>query len=300
MSINHFIPQVWSARILQALQKSLVYAQPGVVNRDYEGDIAEMGDSVNIQSIGDPTIFDYTKNTSIPAPETLTDIQRTLLIDAAKGFNFEVDDVDRRQAMGGFMGEAMNRAGYRLKDAMDSYLAGKMVAGASFAIGSAGSPAIVDNAAVYAYNLLVQAKVQLDEVNAPTDGRFAIVPSWFEASLALDSRFVGTRGYDANSVLLNGSTGNAAGFNILVSNNVPYTPGSPAVKYQIVCGAAGATTLAEQINKVEAYRPPDKFADAVKGLHLYGGKVIRGYEMVLITANDGLGLAGSGPQDLPA
>jgi hypothetical protein len=68
MSINNFIATIWSNKLLLVLEKSLVYGQAGVVNRDYEGEIQGVGDTVKIQSIGDPTVFDYTKNTDMPAP----------------------------------------------------------------------------------------------------------------------------------------------------------------------------------------------------------------------------------------
>jgi N4-gp56 family major capsid protein len=294
MAINNFIPQYWSARIFKALQKELVYAQPGIVNRDYEGEIQEAGDTVKINSIGDPTIVDYVKNTDLPDPETLTGAERNLVITQAKAFNFQVDDIDKRQQQPQVMDEGMSRAGYRLKDQMDQYVGALMAAKAKFTIGSSGSPKVIDNAAVFAYNLLIQAKVKLDENNVPKAGRFAVVPSWFEAALALDSRFVGTRGYDNNTVLLNGSAGTAAGFNVLISPNVPNTGNA---KYKVVAGISGATTLAEQINKVEAGRMEKRFADYVKGLHLYGAEVIRSYELVCITVNDGLELAGAGPED---
>lgn len=301
MSINNFIPVIWSSRLLQALQKSLVYAQGGVVNRDYEGDIQDAGNQIRINSISDPTIVNYTKNTDLAGPETLTDAVRLMTIDQSKAFNFQVDDVDRSQANVSFMNEAMARAGYRLKDVADSFLAADMATGAGVAIGSTATPVVVTPA--NAYDQLVQARVALDERNVPTDGRWVIVPSWYEAALSLDVRFVGTRGYDQNSILLNGAIGQAAGFNILKSNNVPNTPGmsgAPPTAYKVIAGYSGAVSYAEQISKVEAYRPPARFADAVKGLHLYGAAVIRPYELVCVTANDGSGLAGTGPQDLPA
>lgn len=306
MAITHMIPQVWSGAILRALQKSLVYGQPGVVNRDYEGDIAEYGDTVKIESIGDPTIIDYTKNTDLPSPETLTDAERTLTIDAAKAFNFQVDDIDKRQARLDFQSEALNRAAYRLKDAADQYLAGKMVAGAIAGgniIGTDTETGIDINvgSSANAYDQLVKMRVMLDENNVPTDGRFVIVPAWFEAALTLDPRFVGLRGLDGNTVLLNGMIGQTAGFNVLKSNNVPFDAGSsPPSGYSIVAGIAGATSYAEQITKVEGYRPQLRFADALKGLHLYGGSVVRNYELAVLFANDAAGLQGAGPQDPPA
>lgn len=286
MSINNFIPQVWSARILLALEKSFRYAQPGVVNTDYEGEIRQAGDTVKIQSIGDPTIFTYTKNTDMPAPETLTDATRSLVIDQSPGFNFQVDDVDKAQARGGaVMDVALHRAGYKLADVADLYVAGLMAAATTNVIGSTSVPIAVTPA--NAYDQLVKAKIKLDKALAPTEGRFMIVPSWFTGTLGLDTRFVGQRGLDGNSVLLNGYVGQAAGFNLIESQNVPNTAGSD---YKLVGGVDGATTFATQINETEAYKPERRFGDAVKGLQLYGAKVVRPEELVVIHANDTNGL----------
>ena len=95
MSLN-FIPTVWAARLLSALEKSLVYGQAGVVNRDYEGEINQSGDTVKIGSIGDPTIGTYTKDTDITI-QALTDAEQTLLINQQKYFGFAVDDIDKIQ-----------------------------------------------------------------------------------------------------------------------------------------------------------------------------------------------------------
>ena len=92
-----FIPTVWAARLLVALEKSLVYGQTNVCNRDYEGEIRASGNTVKIASIGDVTVDDYTKDTDIGDPETLTDAEQSLLINQAKYFNFYVDSVDRAQ-----------------------------------------------------------------------------------------------------------------------------------------------------------------------------------------------------------
>jgi len=92
-----FIPTVWAARLLTALDRSLVYGQSGVVNRDYEGDIREAGNSVKVASIGDVSIGNYVKDADIADPEVLTDSDQTMLIDQQKYFNFFVDSVDRAQ-----------------------------------------------------------------------------------------------------------------------------------------------------------------------------------------------------------
>ena len=114
MSLNNFIPAVWSAQLLTDLQKSLVYAN--LCNRDYEGEIRAFGDQVKINSIGDVTIGSYTKNTDISAAETLTDAQRILIINQAKYFNFQIDDIDKAQQTPKVMSAAMQKAAYGLAD----------------------------------------------------------------------------------------------------------------------------------------------------------------------------------------
>lgn len=284
-AIDHFIPEVWSARIFVALQKALVYAQPGIVNRDYEGEIKEAGDTVNINSIGDPTIFDYTKNADMPAPETLTSATKSLTITEAKGFNFQVDDVDKAQTKPQVMDAALSRAAYKLADTADQYLAAELLAGATAnVIGTTDVP-ITPTAAAGAsgaYEQLVDLGVKLDEQNVPTEGRWCVVPPWFHGLLTKDSRFVS---YAAVEVLYNRQVGQAAGFNVLVSNNVPtVVNASTDTVYKILAGHVMAATYAEQINQVEAYRPERRFGDAVKGLHLYGAAVERTEAVAVLNA----------------
>ena len=108
MSLDNFIPQIWSARLLENLNKNHVFV--GLCNRDYEGEIKGMGDQVKINSIGRVTIGDYQKNTDIEAPEVLNDAQRILLINQGKYFNFQIDDVDKAQQNPKVMNAAMKEA----------------------------------------------------------------------------------------------------------------------------------------------------------------------------------------------
>jgi hypothetical protein len=289
-SLDNFVPTVWSARILLALQKALVFGQPNVVNRDYEGDIRDVGNTVKINSIGDPTIFDYVKNSDMPSPETLTSTQRTLTIDAAKGFNFEVDDIDKVQQQPKVMDAALGRAAYTLADVADQYLAGKMVAGATVnSIGSVDAPIVAPTPTQGndgAYEQLVDLGTLLDEQNVPTEGRWVVVPPWFHGTLTKDQRFVS---YAAIDVLYNRQVGEAAGFAVLVSNNTPTVAANVGNANQqtrslILAGHPMATTFAEQLSQIEAYRPQSRFADAVKGLHLYGGTVNRPEAIAILFA----------------
>src|SRR5581483_4775572 len=183
MSLETFIPQVWSARLLENLHKALVYGQDSVVNRDYEGEIAAMGDTVKIHTIGAVTIFDYVKNTDMTGPEELTDAELTLQITESKAFNFAIDDVDAAQQQPKVMDAAMRDAAYRLADTADSFIAGHYTAvDAANTIGSDASPEVVTTSAE-AYDNLVDLGTLLDEANIPSNGRWAVVPPWYEALL---------------------------------------------------------------------------------------------------------------------
>jgi len=276
MAINSFIPTIWSARLLENLKNNLVFGQPGVVNRDYEGEINGVGSSVRIQSIGRVAVGDYGKNANIGDPDELGDASTALTIEKARYFNFQVDDVDAIQQKPKVMDAAMAEAAYALMNDLDQYLATKMASD-----GTAGSGLGTTGAAITvgtgggeknAYETLVNFSVLLDQANVPVDGRWVTVPPWFYGFLLKDSRFVSFGTPQNVGALRNAQIGQAAGLNVLKSNNVPNTAGA---QYKVIASHPFATTLAVQTNQVEAYRPEKRFADAVKGLMLYGAKVVR-------------------------
>ncbi len=271
MSLSNFIPEVWAARLLHNLEKALVFGQPGVMNRDYEGDIRGRGDTVRIHAIGRVEVADYTRNTDIAAPQTLSDADTTLVIDRARYVNFQIDDVDRAQQMPKVMDAAMRQSAYALADDADVFL-GKLhteIASANF-IGSDASPIVPTADTLYEH--LVDLAIRLDESNAARSRRFCVMPPWCYGLLLKDARFVKAGTATSDSVLRNGEVGQAAGMTIYVSNNVNNESGE---KYKIIAGVPEAWTFAQQISEVEAYRPALRFADAIKALHLYGAKVTR-------------------------
>ena len=281
MSVTNFVPTIWSARLLAHLDKKHVYA--ALVNRDYEGEIRNYGDTVKINQIGDVTIKKYTKGNDIEDPEDLSGSQTMLTIDQAKYFNFSIDDVDAAQVNPKLMDEAMKRAAYGMNDTPDTFLANMMYLAASNNgknLGNDSTPVVPTKADAYDY--LVDLSTDLTEKDVPTEGRWAVIPAWFHGLLLKDSRFVGN-GTDYNKALIEGGeVGVAAGFRIFLSNNVPNTEGT---KYKILGGTNAAGSYAEQILKTEAYRPEKRFSDAVKGLHVYGGKVVQPKCLSVLTAN---------------
>ena len=280
MSIETFVPKVWSARILESLDKTLVYAN--LFNRNYEGEIAAYGDTVHINSVGDVTVKTYTKDTDIADPDTLTTTESLLVIDQAKYFNIGIDDVDKAQARAELLQTASERVGYSYGDIIDQWLASLLKAGTIVnGLGTDGTPLQVTEA--NAYNYMVNMKTALDKANVPSMGRGIVVPPEFEGYMLLDSRFASSS--DAgNERLVNGVVARAAGFDIYVSNNVPNTAGA---KYKIIATTADQGTFAQQVLETEAYRPQKRFGDAVKGLNVYGAKVLRPETIAVATVNFG-------------
>lgn len=276
MAITSFIPTIWSARLIEALENTHVAA--GLVNRDYEGEITGQGDQVKINSIGTVAIKSYTKNTDMAAADDLATTASTLVISQAKYFNFQVDDIDKVQAAGDLVDAAMRKAAYGLADAADKYLLGVMSAGAQTKI------AETQLTAANIYTEIIKIRTALDKANVPTAGRFLVIPPEAYALLLQDARFVSGGGAQAEETVRNGLVGRVAGFDIFESNNVPTEKKSGYDDYHLIAGIAEATTYAEQIVKTEAYSPELRFADAVKGLHVYGAVVTRPEAVVDYTA----------------
>ena len=286
MAVTTFIPELWSARLLYALEKS--HVATNLVNRNYEGVIANQGDTVHINSIGAITVKDYTKNTDIAAPDALTTTDQTLVIDQSKYFNFQVDDVDKVQAAGELVDTAMGRAAYALADVSDAYLLGVIAAGAAAGntIGSAAAPVALTASNVY--ENIVKLKTKLDKANVPNTGRTIVVPPDVHSLLLLDDRFAKSTATAGQEALINGLVGRIAGFDVYMSNNVKTGTGTDTGKtpyFEITAQVETATTYAEQIIKTEAYRMEKRFADAVKGLHVYGAKVTDGTKIAKILAS---------------
>lgn len=276
MAVTSFIPELWNARLLYALEKAHVAAN--LVNRNYEGEIRQQGDTVHINSIGAVTVDDYTRNTDIDDPEVLTTTDQTLTIDQAKYFNFQIDDVDAAQAAGDMMDTAMQRAAYALNDAADAFLLQAIAAGVD-TNNKIGSSAAIALTAENIYENIVALKTKLDKANVPTTGRYIVVPPEIHALLLLDDRFVkASDGGTANDTLLNGEVGRVAGFTVYMSNNVKFTTDH----WEIPASVQTSTTYAEQIVSTEAYRMEKRFADAVKGLHVYGAKVTDGKQIAVL------------------
>ena len=257
MAITSFIPKVWSARLLENLQKALVFGS--LCNRNWEGDIAQWGDTVHINSLSDITVKPYTPSTDIDDPEQLSGADATLTIDHGAYYNFYLNDVDAAQAQADLMDAAMRNAAYRLAVDTEQYILGVIREGA----GKKVSGPVPEGGV---YELIVGIKTALDQKNVPRLDRKLVVPASVEGQLLLDNRFITGSGAFREAALTEGSIARAAGFDIYISNDLTD---------EIVAMTPDGVTFANQISQIEAYRREKGFADGVKGLSLCGAKVVQ-------------------------
>ncbi len=274
MSVNNFIPEIWSAAVFDIFQKNLVYG--GLANTDYQGEIRQYGDTVRINEIGDITINAYTKNsTTAITIQELADSQQVLTIDRARYWGFKLDDLDQAQTNPKLMSKAMERAAYNLKDETDSYLATLMSTGNFFQGTNSTELGSTVTALSAASTAVVVAFSWYDRImnqnNVPTNGRWIVVPPAIAQQL-VNARIIAET---ANSQVMNEGTksiGNFYGFDVFVSNNCY---GVPSSQWHVIAGHSAGLTFAGQLTKVEAYRDQDSFSDVVRGLYVYGAKITR-------------------------
>ena len=273
MAITNFIPEVWSAAILEALRAKLVF--PSLCNRDYEGDIREAGDTVHITGYNDVTVHEYVRGKAITVDDVTDKEAAVLKIDKSDYFAFKVNDLDKTQAKADLTGKFTNSAAYNMMKNVETYISNLMDA----AVGTPAKTVAVGTPAD-AYLAVVEAGRKLDVQNVPDEGRWLVVSPDFYALLLQDSRFIEA----GHNTLLNGVVGQVRGFTVVKSNNVPRKSASPDTQ-SILAGTNAAVTFAQQVSKVEAMRMQTDFADMVRGLDLYGAKVIRPECLTKITLN---------------
>lgn len=275
MAFESWKPEVIAADVQHQLEKSLVYGQPGVINRNYEGDV-QFAKSVRIVGVGSVTVKDYTQNSDMADPDTVLDTSLEMTIDYDKYFNFKVSNKDQAQTRIDIMAENNKEAAYAIRDAIDSTIASLYTdASASNLIGTDAAPKtpnLTQGDASNIYNLIEDCGVALSESKVPLEGRWMIVPPRFAGLIRKDLKLTAAAPQIAQPGMLNGSITRLGGFSIMESHNVPNTAGA---KYKIMFGTSKAMTFASQVNDVRIMDMEKQFAKKVDGEYVFGCKVVR-------------------------
>lgn len=272
MAFSNFIPTLWSARLLEHLNDTLVARQ--FFNREWEGEILDRGDKVKINQIGKINIFEYQRGGTLPAPHDLDGVQQELEIDFARAFNFKIDDIDNAQSKPKLMNSAMQRSAVDLAAAIEAWLFQKLIDGAQVSNTITAPSSSADDI----YVILTRLRTMLGRANIPVQGRLAAMPPEIVERVLQDDRFVKTGGANAEGRLESGVVARAAGFGILEVNTIPGNN-------RIIAGHSVSATMAEQIQKTEAYRVERGFSDGLKGLYLAGARVTRSNGVAVATIN---------------
>lgn len=309
-----FIPTLWSGKLAKKFYATTIFGE--IANTDYQGEISGIGDKVIINTIPDTTIRDYQVggplNYEAPEGETIT-----LTIDSGKYFALTVNDVLEHQSKPNLMNMFTDDASIKMKQVIDKDViyktffdengafrtseSGKSdtwvknlgpTAGAVSGAYNMGTDAVP--VALTAANILAQITAMstiLDEANVPEEGRYLVITP-FERHILMQSnlaqaQFMG----DPKSIIRNGKIGTIDRFTIYVNNQLPRveaglawdgkTEAADSVKRHLIfAGHKCAITFASQITKVENLRNPNDFGDLVRGLNVYGTKVIQGQGLV--------------------
>ena len=267
MAINNFIQTVWSQALYEELEKNYIGVK--LSSREFEGEIKNQGDRVKINGLGPVTVFNYTKNTNMPEPEALSDNTRTLVIDQAKGFNFCIDSIDDIQSSPSLIQGAMKKAADALSDVADQYI---------YSLTDDQVPVITNVRTTYdsIVDTLSDARRILLENNVPNSATISLeVPPVIERILVMANICTDM---DNTPAIRNGYIGKLMGFQIYVTNNIKPKNGV----YRCFVRTNRAISFAEQVNSIKPYEPERRNGTAVKGLHLYGAKIVYPKEMVFL------------------
>lgn len=277
MSYNNFIPTVWAEAIERDLARKAVFAED--CNQKYEGNVQKMGDSVRILGVGKPTITTQVGGEIVlKDPEKVEDTSVTMLINRIAYFNYMVDDIDKRQAAGGVMEALSEESSEGLANAMDVDIAALAADKGAVKLYGATKSITVDNV----LDTLDEAVQRLQENDVPADAKVvATVPPWY---LTLLRRAYEDLDTDNSQMLKNGRVGRYNNVIIKMSNNVSAISGGGS---NIMVRTQRALAFANPLTHTEPYRPEKRFSDAVKGFCLYGTKIVRPKELIVMNVKKG-------------
>jgi hypothetical protein len=284
---GNFIPELWSGKLIENFYDATVLA--AISNTDYEGEIRQYGDTVNIRTTPEITIRDYVKGQSLTV-ENPDKPKIQLVIDKGEYFACVEDDVDKVQSDINLMDTWTKDASERMKIKIDQRVLTDILPGiastnkgatageqsASFNLGTSVSPLTVtkDGAGgtVSVVDLLVDLGTVLDEANCPEQNRFVVIPAkmagLIKKSELKDASLTG----DGTSIVRNGRLGMVDRFTLYVSHNLNVSSG----KYSLIAGNKMGFTFASQMTNMETIRSESTFGNIVRGLQVYGYKVVKG------------------------
>ena len=299
---GNFAPQIFSQKVLKFFRRAS--GAEDITNTDYTGEIENFGDTVNIIKEPTITVSSYTRG-SVVNTQNLADDQITLTVDQANAFAFKIDDIEERHSHVNFEALATSSGAFSLKRKYDANVLQALSDGAGLAgaddaslsggltttntsLGTASAPLNVatDDAGI---NLMLLMARVLDDQSVPEENRWFVAPPVFYENMFQAGNKIAEVQVtgDASSNLRNGlaTPGTLAGFNCYKSTALNSTGGTDQVTMTglatdasenlVMAGHISAAATASHIAKTEVVRSTESFSDVVRGLHVFGRKVLR-------------------------
>ncbi|NJN00241.1 MAG: hypothetical protein HC793_00725 [Aquincola sp.] len=298
-----FIPEIWSGKLIEKFYKATVFS--AIANTDYEGEIKNQGDTVKIRTRPTITIADYEANMDLAIQRPSSNLVE-LQIDKAKYFNLALDDVMDIQSDIQLMDIWAEDATEQMKISIDSEVLGYLStttdissanrglsAGAisgDLRLGDVGAPQFIakaaestgtgatDSTSQSVIDFLVNLGQVLDEQNLPESGRYVVIPAWMAAQIKKSELKDASLAGDGTSMLRNGRLGMVDRFTLYLSNNLPAL-GVYDDEFPIFFGVPAALTFAAQFTKLETVRSERSFSNLLRGLQVYGRKIVNDVAM---------------------
>lgn len=271
-----FIPEIWSQKLNNMLTKNCVMLQ--CVNRNYEGEIKNQGDTVKIIT---PAAVDIaTVTDEAISYSELNPTEKDLVIDQKKFFAFKIGDIAQAQANQDIMEAHLQNAKKAIEEVQDTYLLGQHAfADSSNIVG--GSTAVTLNKSTI-YSNFVELALKLKNSNALTNNQkpWVVINPTIESYLLQSPEFISAYNV-ADETLREGAIGRIAGMDVLVSTNLTAT----GDHYYVLAGTNEAVTFASQLSKIESLRDKDSFSDLVRGLYLYGALTVQPKALAKMVVN---------------
>jgi len=287
---TNWLPQVYSKQVLNFFRKASV--AEAITNTDYAGEISSYGDTVKI--IKEPTITVYQYERGEDVTQTnLSDTELTMVIDVANAFKFIVDDIESQMSHVNFRDVATSSAAYSLRDAFGAGVIAKMFAGISTStpdhtlgadsatplganvFDGAGAVDLGISGETDPLDLMARMARLLDVQNVPEEGRWFVAgPDFYEQLSQSGSKLLSVDYNAGQGSIRNGlvSSGKLRGFSMYKSNNIA---APSAATGKCMAGHISSTATAQTITTTEVLRDQASFGDIVRGLHVYGAKVLR-------------------------
>ncbi len=288
---SFFLPKVYSKQVLNFFRKASV--AEAITNTDYAGEISNFGDTVRIIKEPSITVYQYERGQDVTATK-LTDAEVSLTVDTANAFKFIVDDIETNMSHVNWRDVATSSAAYALRDAFDEGVIATMFSGVASSspnhiLGSDNATDLASGTFDGTGNLdigfgsnehdpidvLSHMARLLDEQNIPEEGRWFLAnPEFYEVLVQSSSKLLSVDYNAGQGSIRNGlvSSGKLRGFNMYKTNNIASTTNAAG---KCIAGHISSTATAQTITSTEVIRDPDSFGDIVRGLHVYGSKVLR-------------------------